>query len=838
MLELIDRLNLLIRGYSTDVDIGMCYQFGKHVQKNIVTAKRYYLQAINNNDPKAYMQMSDILKDEGKFTESIYFKAKAFAGMHLWRQSVITYEEAATLKDALSMYELGCIYQHDRSKDNSTVIKQDIVLACKWFRESYLNGHAEALRMLLELSISYDKAMLTVAQMYEAGEVNHQVDMKSSIQFYDLSSIAGNLDARHHLGELYESGAKDLSPNLLISHVYYLKAAQSKHKISLQALERITPVFTNDNYRMILADVYLSSFFDPVAALACLKNLADKNDKAAIEKINSLIEQDIDYAYQLGLLYANELPLIESEHCYNYFKLAAFKNHELALNALVEASNKDSPLALYYLGQVYEYQAKRQMAIDCYEKAAIKNNLLAMFNLAQIFSQDREIEPCIILSKDLSLQLKWLRKAAIGGYKPALDLLLVLSEKEGKVAFEVANLYESGELDGKEDFPTALRYLKTAAKLQDVDASYRLGNIYELGFKEIAINLEKSFKYYYISAKQKHYNSLLAIERISNSLNDNKYTYKLALLYLEQFDDDLSAYKCFITAQYYNDNDSHQYLINIGKTNAKAAKKIAELYATVEDQLFGYPYFLKFYAFAALNKDLDALKIIQDEAATGNPAAQYNLGYEYWFEVKETIKAIDCCMLAANQHHEDAAHFLRTAKLFHSRFLYIAQKYENGAEGVDKNIELAIFFYEKAFSLKDLKDKDSAFKLGELYYHIFLSNIKSIENTFDKACDYFIVAAKLGRKDSLVILNDLAEVMSPAIKVKIGHLYKDAPYRNVRLAEKWYQSAKEDGSLDAASQLKLLTDNNNTLFSPKKAKAPSPSTSTPKVTQSEFKKVS
>jgi TPR repeat protein len=151
-MELLDLIILRFHEYSDDADVGNCYYYGKHVTQNIDIANRYYNQAANKSDPKAFLRLSDIATENKKQAESCYLKAQAFEAMGLWKTAVGYYRDAAALLHTNAMCKLAEVYKLDRYENDMLTIKADISKRLNFYRKAILFCNKKALTMLIDES--------------------------------------------------------------------------------------------------------------------------------------------------------------------------------------------------------------------------------------------------------------------------------------------------------------------------------------------------------------------------------------------------------------------------------------------------------------------------------------------------------------------------------------------------------------------------------------------------------------------------------------------------------------------------------------------------------------
>ena len=817
----LDYLLLRIYGYSENVDIGICYQYGKHVSQNIETAKRYYLLGANEDDHKAYSRLCDLYKLEGNPAESFYYKGKTLVHLNYWQNAIDAFKEAAALNHAKSMKELGLLLLADHD-DHGTRIKANVDAALDWLRQAAKAGNNDALQKLQHFPAGPNKAKadMILAQMYEAEEINNEDPIREAYTLYLKCSNAGNHDATHRMGHIRELGLGNFILDIEGSFELYLKGAKAQHQPCINALERLASVNRNAEQIIAVANLYFTNLKVPVTAATWLKQALDWGNNELNKKIDDFLKVNPDLAYQVALLY--EVAKKRSHSQYPYYAMAAKQTHAAAFAKLNNDADNKSVDAIFHLGLMYRSQHKWDQAIQTFTKGAELGDTASIHQLTFIYSADRKIHGSSqVLKKDITLRVYWLRKAAPKN-STALKVLVDLSKTEPTASTALASMYEGGEIDGLKDFSQVLDNLKLASTQNDIDASFRLGEIYQNGLHGEAISLQESFNYYSVSAKQKHAESLAAIEEVVAKLNDDNSTLQLGIIYQAFADKESEAIATFIKLVLKGVDDAMQHLKKLVQNGPETAFEIAKQFKSYyNDVADEHAYY--FYALAAKENQAAALTTLQDAANENIAYAQSNLGALYWLSKNETLKAIDWCILAAVQQNKLAIKFLNTYGFSANQDAYIASKYE---QGETKDVTLAIAYYEKAIARNN---KDAAFNLGQFLLAEYNSNLASQTITLTRIFNCFVTAYKLGRKDALIILEGMGPELDANSKAILGKLYSP----NSKKGEKWLKLAISEGSLDAARQLLDNTPSaaasNNSFF----ANAPRPSPSAPTGTRTQ-----
>jgi TPR repeat protein len=204
----------------------------------------------------------------------------------------------------------------------------------------------------------------------------------------------------------------------------------------------------------------------------------------------------------------------------------------------------------------------------------------------------------------------------------------------------------------------------------------------------------------------------------------------------------------------------------------------------------------QYYVFAMQNNHSRASDDLIAVAESGDSEAQYALGYLYYYSKKNFSKAIHWCLLAADQEHDKAIHYIKNTTFPSEYYLVLANSYEKG-EKVSRNKVNALYFYEKA---RAEKNKEAAFRLGQCY---------QFDNE-EKAFAYFIQAAQWGHTEALCYLERLATELDSTTQLQLANLCRDPPFNNPYKALHWSRQAiiASDGNTSFSDEVlvKLLED--------------------------------
>ena len=447
-MSIFDNLILRIHGYTDYVDIGTCYQHGTHVTQDSDRAKEFYLLAASDGNYKGYTSLSDIYNLEGNQTESLYYKAKAMVALKYWQFAIETYEQAAALNHANAMIELANILLEDHQHHGIT-INADVDAALNWLRQAAKSGRKAALHQLENFPVGPHKikAEMVFAQMHETGEINNKVNVKKALAIYQECSSCGHNDALYRMGQIFEQGRGESIIDLEKSFEFYLKAAKSGHKLSLDALGM--QALTNLNFELMLklATVYFVYLKEPHKSATWLKlafewgNNEIKKTVIDVVKLNpelvcplASLCKEVNVKPQTPFDIAERFMVYDDDVAYKlayqFYAIAALVNHPRALTILHSSANANNPIAQFSLATEY-WLAKKEVikAID------------------------------------------WCLLATDQQYAPAIEFINTY-KFTAKEYMYLASRYEQGET---KDVTRAIGYYEKAIGLDYKDAAFNLG---------------------------------------------------------------------------------------------------------------------------------------------------------------------------------------------------------------------------------------------------------------------------------------------------------------------------------------------------------------------------
>jgi TPR repeat protein len=539
------------------------------------------------------------------------------------------------------------------------------------------------------------------------------------------------------------------------------------------------------------------SHFEPTAALY----LAEMYEQGEIGGKRDLIIsihyyqkasdlQSKEAAYRLGELYEFGDQDLERDpqRAFDYYQLAAVSNCKFGLKALSNleriAKNLDDICLITKVATLYQQEFKQSLsAFNCYRQISDRNSELAFSNMMQLADNNTDCA------------FEWGK----------------FSEKNSLAPKHSSEKYYYFSLAACAQHLESIKYLETLAAAGDTDAQYTLARSYY-----VLNNFPKSI--------------ILLVNLIEQQ-------HALAIAWIK--DQSMSADQCLLLAEYFEQGNKktfiewtlYFYKKALSKDSNEAAFRLAKLYSNSSldkareyfnrAQQLGYSevdcHFelgklyerndliennlemaCEFYAKAAMKHHELSLECLKSIAQSEDMKAQMILANVYYHQ-NNFERAICLVLQLAEQKYDPAIAFLKNTNFSKEHYLFIAKIYEQGTEEIKLNIHHAIYFYSKAYEAGDHK---IAFYIGQLYQ--IPDQITGISIDFNKACEYFIKAARHGCLEAEMTLNQLAEEMNPELQLKIGNLYRDPPFNNSLKALHWYQQVLEGKNLDSKLDLDAM----------------------------------
>ncbi|MBR4824785.1 MAG: sel1 repeat family protein [Spirochaetaceae bacterium] len=392
-------------------------------------------------DTKKKIEKFLILGHESYYLEKNY--AEAFK----------CYEKAAELADADAQWYLGSMYYFGEG------VNQDYKRAFEWCKKAALQENVDAQNLL--------------GNMYYFGTGVNQSYVEA-FKWYKKAAEQDNKSAQCNLGNMYFNG---ISVEKDYKKAFEWCKKAENYEIAMINLGYMYEygIGTEQNFRKAF-DMY--------------KSAAELGNKKAVEWIEEKANQgDADAQYQLASIYNNGNGLEQNEAKANEWYLKAFDCYEKAARQ-GDANAQYSLGCMYSLG--YGVEKNDIEAFKWYEKSATQGNANAQHELGEIYlsgyrgvtrnyekalswyekaakqgnpdfqSQLGRIYHCVVTEPDFAKAFEWYKKAAEQGDSCAQS--------------DLGDMYYYGEYV-EQNYAEAAKWYK---KSYDLDAKFRLGNIYHM----------------------------------------------------------------------------------------------------------------------------------------------------------------------------------------------------------------------------------------------------------------------------------------------------------------------------------------------------------------------
>ena len=435
-------------------NLGVSYRDALGIAQDYVKAREWYEKAVAKNNTSAMVDLG-LLYENGQGVARDYIRAREW------------FEKAAEKGEGMAMFNLGLLYE------NGQGVTQDYIRAREWFEKAadqdhasamfnlgllYANGWGMALdyvraREWYEKAAAKDNAdaMLDLGWLYENGRGVAQ-DYVRAREWYEKAAAKDNASAMFNLALLYENG-QSVTQDYAKAREWYEKAAAKDNAIAMVNLG----VLYEDGRGMAQDYVRAREWYEKAAA---------KDNATAVRN--------------LGLLYENNQGVAQ-----DYAQARQCQPRP----GLSQGSGRDAGLRP---GAQVVREGCRQ---GQYEKAAAKDNAIAMFNLGLLYANGRG------MAQDYIRAREWYEKAAAKDYTSAMVNLGVLyangqgvtqdyakarewyekAAKDNAIAMlNLGVLYVNGQ-GVTQDYIRAREWYEKAAAKDNASAMLDLGWLYENG---------------------------------------------------------------------------------------------------------------------------------------------------------------------------------------------------------------------------------------------------------------------------------------------------------------------------------------------------------------------
>jgi enhanced entry protein EnhC len=434
-------------------------------------------------------------------------------------------DEQANNGDEKAALLLGLLY------DRGLGVSQDPAKAIYWYQQAGANAVSQFILG------TYTIEGKGVAQNLDKGTDMLQQSASAQFSYADFNLAILDHDAKKqflpNLIKSYELGNNNAG--IVLADYYLAENAQNSDPEKMQKAKEIYSGLAEkgDQYAQLklayMFDNGLGSAPDPVAA--------QRWYTASAEQGNVLSQYLLGQFYQVGKI---------GQPDYNLAK----EWYQKAADQL--------PAASVALGFIYEtVDDNYAQAINAYEQAANKGNVLGEYNLALMYEYGKGV------SVDYHRAKALFSDAADKGYPEAMTSL--------------AGMYFYG-LGEERNEQQALTWYKKAADVGNANALYALGLLSETGVAT-KLDFNDALKYYQDASAQGNEKAMLALARMYHYglgvIQDHK---RSAELY-QKLADRQNAYAQYQLATYYLDGTAGQRIPDKGKLLLEKASKNGSLQA-------------------------------------------------------------------------------------------------------------------------------------------------------------------------------------------------------------------------------------------------------------------
>ncbi len=647
-------------------------------------------EKISNNDPQALA--------EEPTAESQYQLGMLYLEKNDKVQAVECFIQAAKKDHVLAQYRLGVCYAYGEG------IEQNLPKAIDLFEEAAKKDHSDAIAVLklinqihleTELKLTHESVNQDVLDR-DFFEKNSKV-----VDFFIKATVENDSKAQYNLGMCYFKG-EGVEKNLAKA-VEFLKKAAEKSNPGAQYQLGIC-------YRDGLGVPQ-----DKKEAMNCFGKAGEKNQNAELAFRSICIEfaekGDPDSCFRLGVWHNSGINGFQKnvDAAKKYFKIAADKKHQLALNMLENISfqeKNERPSS-----QMPQQESEESTSLRCQDE---KDDPKDLKNVSPFFEKTPKK---IIPEEEYKLGMRYLEGTDVNKDIDEARRLFISAANWGypKAQYQLGLYYESGLLNLPVDKSESLKWLRKAANKGHQEAAIHLVEIYKKdaeqnNYPEAQYQLALCFKDGFGVVKKDEKEAVKWYEKAAEQ-GFTPAQLNLGVCYArgEGIERNLAkAVKLYEQAAI--KEPEAQYNLGICYKNGSGVEKnnieAMRLFHQASESCFKLAY--------------EKLTSIYEELANeGDPEAQYNLGLCYKdqllgiYENKE--EAAKWFRKAIEKNHEKAKAALLEVykKSDNPEFAYLLGKlYENGEMGLTQDRNEAVNCFIKA---AEKHNREAQYQLGICY---------------------------------------------------------------------------------------------------------------------------
>ncbi len=565
---------------------------------------------------------------------------------------------------------------------------------------------------------------------------------------------------------------------------------------------------------VILCNFAMSNSMDR----ACLVN-----EKITPEVVRAAQRGDAYSQYLMGQFHENGLPI------YGFADNTPVRNRMEVISWYKQAALQGNAMSQYRLGKLFLRENKIADALNFFTKAAAQDHALSLYELALLYQQNQEEsaqEKAFIFFKKVVENSAILQHASLEkNYEE------MVKKAQSRAAYHIGKVYEKGlsSLVMASCNSAADYYKLSIAKDEYERAFYALAVL--LDNQQIVSTMNDEAKIYLLQAQAKKLpeaSSLLAKILIKE---EGKITNEALKLYEEAADGEDEEALLKLGSYYETGTCCQQSMEKAFEYYKKAAArgnaKLIDLFKSKADKdadsccFLAHLYLLGkkipknesqaiAWAREGVKKGSEQARVILKNIGQTNCEALYILGYMYEMGEggeKNLDLAINFYEKAARAMNPKALQRLEElARNKNQKASFIVGKFlQEGLPGVQKDISAAVALYKKAV---EQGSGQAAFVLGNL----FLEG-KEVPESEEWSLYYFEQALTKNCKQAFEAIKDMAK-RSPAAACVVGTLYEQGAYveKNSSEAENWYRQASRQKYAPAFYALGRLAEQKRPLL--------------------------
>ena len=364
--------------------IGMMYEYGYGIDKNLSMATDWYLKSSKQEDNHRESKLNHINamsikdknldekynKDNSNFMNNLddkgayfYKEATMYENIKDYQNAVNFYEKAVHYGDSNAQFRLGNLYTSGKG------VNKNMSLAANLFQQSaekgnkesqYILGHMylkgnhldqndklASLWILKSAEQGYQDAQYQIALMYEDG-IGVDLDFEKALDSYKSLADVKYEPAQSKLGDLYSNGIIVKEDDQVASE-WYVKSYYNGNKESLDKIYELG----------VKAESLIGFWGNTDKMMPFYKKAADLGHEPAQLKLALLYEKEFKVVSYIKAIEIYQNLIVNRKN----------KNAKLKFDKLMDDEN-----ILYEIGMYYEEIKNYDDAMIYYDKSAIKGH--------------------------------------------------------------------------------------------------------------------------------------------------------------------------------------------------------------------------------------------------------------------------------------------------------------------------------------------------------------------------------------------------------------------------------------------------------------------------------